>query len=97
MAQEKVNHPNHYNRSGRKECIEEIKEKYGLKIAVIFCLTNAYKYLYRCGEKAGSSKEEDIAKARWYLGWAKRHEAIIQGQRFIHLFRDIIMEMKRYD
>ena len=48
---EMVSHPSHYNKAGRKECIVEMEEKYGGEITAIFCLTNAYKYLYRAGEK----------------------------------------------
>ena len=68
---EKVNHPSHYQREGKKECIEEIKEKYGDYITCIFCLTNAYKYLYRAGAKEGNSAEQDIAKAKWYVNYIR--------------------------
>lgn len=64
---EQVNHPSHYNLEGKKECIEQMREDYGETITAIFCLTNAYKYLYRAGHKG--SKEEDIAKAEWYFGY----------------------------
>lgn len=94
---EHVNHPDHYNIPGRKECIVEIQEKYGVRIAVIFCLTNAYKYLYRAGEKPGNSKMRDIEKAKWYLAWADAHKSIITGRSFIKLYQDIRKELKRYD
>lgn len=64
---ELVNHPSHYNQPNRKECIEEMRDKFGDEIVAVFCLTNAYKYLYRAGEKEGNSKEQDIAKAKWYF------------------------------
>lgn len=66
---EKVNHPNHYNIKGKKECIEQMREDYGDTITSIFCLTNAYKYLYRAGEKFGESARDDIAKAEWYYDY----------------------------
>ena len=61
---ENVNHPAHYNQPGRKECIEEMIEKFGIEPVRIFCLLNAYKYDYRHRFKGG---KEDIAKAEWYM------------------------------
>ena len=62
---EKVNHPKHYNRPGRKECIEEMLDIYGSEKVLAFCELNAYKYKYRAGLKG--SKKEDLEKAEWYL------------------------------
>lgn len=62
---EKINHPEHYNRPGRKECIEEMLDIYGPEKVIAFCELNAYKYRYRAGFKG--SKEEDLKKANWYL------------------------------
>lgn len=59
-----VNHPKHYNIPGRKECIEEMIEKFGVLAVRNFCLLNAYKYNYRHELKNGA---EDIAKAEWYM------------------------------
>ena len=64
---EYVNHPNHYNLDGRRECIVELEEDYGCSITRLFCATNAYKYLYRAGNKSNNSKEQDLAKAQWYM------------------------------
>ena len=62
-----VEHPSHYNKAGRKECIVEMEEKYGAETTAIFCLTNAYKYGYRAGDKPDNPMEEDINKAKFYL------------------------------
>lgn len=62
---EKVNHPQHYNRPGRKECIEEMLDIYGPEKVSAFCELNAYKYRYRAGLKG--NKDEDLKKADWYL------------------------------
>lgn len=70
-----VDHPNHYNIEGRKECIDEMVEQFGLEAVVSFCLMNAYKYLYRAGEKEGNSKEQDIEKAKWYFNWINKQYA----------------------
>ena len=64
---EMVNHPKHYQREGRKECIEEISDC-GEDLAIIFCITNAYKYVYRAGLK--DSEDVDMQKAVWYINKA---------------------------
>ena len=66
----KVDHPSHYNVEGKKECIVQMEEDFGPYITAVFCLTNAYKYLYRAGNKDGESEADDIAKAEWYFEYA---------------------------
>ena len=66
---EMVSHPSHYNKAGRKECIVEMEEKYGAGLTAVFCLTNAYKYLYRAGEKADNPTLQDRNKAQWYYDY----------------------------
>lgn len=68
---EQVNHPNHYNIPGKRECIVAMKEDYGDQLTAAFCLMNSYKYLYRAGQKDGNSKDQDIAKARWYYNYVR--------------------------
>ena len=58
-----VNHPNHYNAPGRKECIVEMLELFGTEKVQAFCELNAYKYHYRHEAKNG---QEDLDKAKWY-------------------------------
>lgn len=67
-----VNHPNHYNISGRKECIVEMEEIFGVDAVLTFCKLNAYKYRYRHELKGG---EEDLKKAKWYEDYALRLES----------------------
>ena len=69
---EMVSHPKHYNKAGRKECIVEMEEKYGIPATIGFCLMNAYKYLYRAGDKADNSYEQDRNKAKWYFDYANK-------------------------
>lgn len=64
MNNENVNHPKHYNIPGRKECIEEMLDKFGVVAVRNFCILNAYKYNYRHELKGGI---EDIKKAEWYI------------------------------
>ena len=69
---ENVNHPTHYNRPDKKECIVEMEEKYGAEITAVFCLTNADKYLYRAGNKVGNSESQDLSKAKWYFDYTNK-------------------------
>lgn len=62
-----VNHPNHYNKEGRKECWDEMEELFGPRDTIVFCVLNAYKYMYRAGTKVGNSELQDDAKAKVYL------------------------------
>ena len=64
VKKEEVNHPAHYNQPGRKECIEEMIEKFGVVAVRHFCLLSAYKYNYRHEMKGGSV---DLAKAEWFM------------------------------
>ena len=66
-----VNHPKHYNIPGRKECIEEMLDIYGVDAVKTFCILNAYKYKYRHELKNG---EEDLKKAKWYEEYALKLE-----------------------
>ena len=61
-----VNHPEHYNRPGQKECIVEMEEKFGTIAVYWFSRLSAYKYRYRKGCKVGNSAEQDEMKAKWY-------------------------------
>ena len=72
IADNLVDHPSHYNTPGRKECIVEMEERYGAYVTAVFCLTNAYKYLYRAGEKDGNPAAQDNNKALWYFNYAKK-------------------------
>lgn len=92
-----VNHPSHYNLPGKKECIEQMKEDYGETITAIFCLTNAYKYLYRAGEKEGNSASQDIEKARWYYRYLSEiTDMVSYDSKLEKLEDDVYRRLKRY-
>ena len=42
-------------------------DEFGIKAVIDFCMCNAYKYRWRAGLKEGNSKEQDLAKAQWYI------------------------------
>ena len=67
-----VEHPQHYQKEGRKECIEEMVDLFGKFLTSVFCLMNAYKYIYRAGEKEGNSEHQDLQKAKWYFEYSNR-------------------------
>lgn len=71
MSKEKemINHPEHYNVPGRKECIVEMEELFSPQIVWGFCACNEYKYAYRAGHKGNI--EQDAKKAVWYQQKAK--------------------------
>lgn len=69
---ENVNHPAHYNQEGKKECIEEMLDTYGVVATYWFCQLNAHKYRYRAGSKADNSAEQDLAKAQWYENYGTK-------------------------
>jgi hypothetical protein len=62
---EMVNHPAHYQKDG-KECIDIMVETFGRLAVIDFCRCNSFKYQWRAGLKEGNSKEQDLAKAKWY-------------------------------
>lgn len=57
---ERVNHPRHYNQHpSQVECIELIEH--------LPCnLSNAVKYIWRCGIKQTETPVRDLLSARWY-------------------------------
>lgn len=60
---EKINHPKHYNIEGKKECWDEMVDRFGVEATKTFCKLNYFKYLYRHSEKNG---QEDLEKAKNY-------------------------------
>ena len=66
-----VNHPGHYTRWPVEViCLTERES---------FLIGNVLKYALRAGAKAGSTYEEDMAKARWY---ARRHVDNVAARDF---------------
>lgn len=63
--------PSHYKDSCSLECIEAMEMAYGKYWVYVFCITNAWKYIWRYKNKNG---EQDIKKARWYVDKAKELE-----------------------
>ena len=94
-----VDHPSHYQRDGRKECIVEMQECFGSYITILFDLTNAYKYLYRAGCKENNPEDQDIAKARWYYNHAMSlyKNDIKLDSKECKLLNCIRKELRKYD
>ena len=83
-----VNHPSHYNLPGRKECIVEMLETFGVQKTKAFCELNAYKYRYRAGWKGDA--EKDLAKADWYENYGANLDA---GNETPYLPNEIICKI----
>ena len=66
-TKDNVNHPSHYEKSCSLECIDVMEAMFGPERLIIFCLMNAFKYLWRHKNKNGM---EDLNKAKWYLNKA---------------------------
>lgn len=69
-----VNHPQHYNRDGAIECIDEMIAVFGKDIVACFCLCNVWKYRYRASDKG---HEEDLSKSDYYMA---KYKELITGR-----------------
>lgn len=63
VTEDIINHPSHYT-SGDIECIDAMVAAFGKDAVAIYCVINAFKYIWRHQHKNG---KEDIKKAIWYL------------------------------
>ena len=59
-----VNHPAHYALPGGIECFDVMLAVFGVAAMQLYCVINAFKYLFRFRRKNGT---EDVKKARWYI------------------------------
>lgn len=84
-----VQHPSHYNKNGRKECWEEMREIFGDDAVIVFDCLNAYKYAYRAGDKEGNSKEQDLKKIEQYINHAKSLVKAHTGLQALSVFAKI--------
>lgn len=64
-----INKSPHYN-TGKYECIDVMKNVFGDERLKIWCILNAFKYLYRCYYKNG---DEDLEKATYYLNYINKY------------------------
>ena len=90
---EQVNHPSHYNLEGRKECIEEMADKYGINHTILWCVMTAEKYMYRAGTKDGNPEDQDLKKAMWYIQWARKHILKTMSMHHQHGLKPIIIRL----
>lgn len=61
LKEDLVNSPSHYDRLSVKVSPVDVNEHFSTNLGA------AIKYLLRAGAKAGSTKELDLAKSKWYL------------------------------
>ena len=61
--------PPHY-KTQEIECIDAMVSAFGRDAVNIYCMLNAFKYIWRNGKKEGEKNAEGIKKAMWYLRFA---------------------------
>ena len=93
---EQVNHPAHYNIPGRKECIDEMVDKWGRSLVSMWCEMTAYKYEYRAGLKNDNSEEQDLRKRQWYLDKAEHLKEAAENKARA-FFNDVDNKMDSYN
>lgn len=84
-----VNHPPHYEGSTSIECIESMEIIFGKFNVAVFCIINAYKYIWRHKHKNGL---EDLEKAQWYFDRAASYG--VEGES-IDILRDLLEQKKK--
>ena len=97
---EQVNHPEHYNIPGRKECWDEFVDKFGPRFTFVWCLMTAQKYLYRKGLKDNNPEEQDLNKAWSFYrkATAIRYEYPDDLNHYAKgLYNETKKELKKYD
>lgn len=73
------------------DIVKTIYNNYGSRIAAVFCLTEAYKYLQ-------SENPDDIEKAICYFKYIEKSLfSSINGSNTIRLYRDVKEMIKKYD
>lgn len=75
MKKYNYNHPTYYNKEGKKECIDEMRDHFTLLAVLIFCWLTKYKYDYRKGLKQDGDTDatNDCNKASWYEDYYFEH------------------------
>ena len=84
-----VNHPQHYNRDGAMECIDEMIAVFGKDIVACFCLCNVWKYRYRASDKG---HEEDLSKSDYYMD---KYKELITGRSVLGF--ESVMELEELE
>lgn len=84
-----VNHPQHYNRDGAMECIDEMIAVFGKDIVACFCLCNVWKYRYRASDKG---HEEDLSKSDYYMA---KYKELITGRSVLGF--ESVMELEELE
>ena len=80
-----VNHPSHYTDGCGFECFDVMKMVFSTDRVAIFCLINAFKYMWRYKMKNGL---EDLRKAEWYL-----EKATILGDNLSEGEKNLVSEL----
>lgn len=82
MEKEQVNHPSHYGQYPI-ETIDMMERIFGREKTLWWCIMTAFKYRMRMGHK--DPIEQDLAKERWYLDYAEKLRAVLEGADVIEM------------
>ena len=81
-----------------RDCIEQMKKEFGNRVVVMYCLTNAYRYLYMIRDKDRESAQEGLKKARSYFLFVVNNiYSYVTGVTAVKLYRCVKEELDRYD
>lgn len=80
VKNDNVSHPQHYNREGGMECLDEMILIFGKEVVKNFCLCNAWKYRYRAADKNG---EEDLRKSDFYIAKYKELNDDLKSKLYV--------------
>lgn len=74
-----VANPAYYGAGNGIECIDVMIQQFGEKEVQAFCKLNAFKYLFRCGNK--NAPLEEMKKIEWYVKkWIELEEKMKDGE-----------------
>ena len=74
----RVHHVGHY---GGEDCFDAMVKAFGAAEVAIFSKINAFKYLWRAGDKPETPTSVDLKKANWYLNKAAGLEEMLESSR----------------
>lgn len=88
-VQDNVNHPKHYAYNCSLECIDVMQLVFGSKSVSVFCMINAFKYLWRWKNKNGI---EDLNKAKWYIDETVKKDKLFIYDNTYKLLHDMVLK-----
>lgn len=82
-----VHHPQHYQGTKNFECLEIMKFIFGDGHTTMYAMQNAFKYIWRDGQKGDG--REDAEKAQEYIDWAMANGFMNDNAGWIRLLETL--------